>query len=146
MMGYVYVHLCLKYNPLDSLLGMMYFTKTLRRIMRSPLMYSSEKVHMNLCMVSITWTCPTLNSQQLLPKYLKPCVCRGLWWVSSKSILGKDRSDIRYAVAGHSAYSMLAQVQREMRTCKFAGNWTPYLRTGVVQLPIQSCFNQCWPS
>lgn len=37
-------HLCLKYNLLDFLLGMMYFTKTLRRIMRSPRMYSSEKV------------------------------------------------------------------------------------------------------
>ena len=50
-------------------------------------------------------------------------------WRFSWSFPGKDRSDIRYAVAGHSAYSMLAQVQREMRTCKFAGNWTPYLRT-----------------
>lgn len=89
MMGYVYVHLCLKYNLLDSLLGMMYFTKTLRRIISSHVLF--WKGHMNLRMVSITWTCPTLNSQQLLPKYLKSCVCRGLWWVSSKSILALNR-------------------------------------------------------
>lgn len=40
----------------------------------------------------------------------------------------QDHSDIRYAVAGHSAYSMLAQVQRDMRTSKYAENWAPYLR------------------
>ena len=42
----------------------------------------------------------------------------------------QDHSDIRYAVAGHSAYSMLAQVQRDMRTSKYAEKWAPYLRTG----------------
>ena len=39
-----------------------------------------------------------------------------------------DQSDVRYTVAGHSAYSMLAQVQRDMRGSKHAENWSPYLR------------------
>eukprot|EP00438_Fugacium_kawagutii_P005568 Skav226952 [mRNA] locus=scaffold2024:181548:184649:- [translate_table: standard] len=56
-------------------------------------------------------------------------------WLVKRGALGaghghrQDHSDIRYAVAGHSAYSMLAQVQRDMRTSKYAENWAPYLRT-----------------
>ena len=40
----------------------------------------------------------------------------------------QEQSDVRYAVAGHSAYSMLAQVQRDMRSSKHAETWSPYLR------------------